>query len=327
MANRKASLLGNLLRVALAATLLTVIFWRVDIRDVWQGMRQVGWLPFLCAIFLFLAVRGVTAIQLHEGIKALRLQIPLSSVLRVQLISSFYSLALPGDLAGGGITWYRLFRESGRAYEVGLLIGFYRLLNTFILVALGAAASVFDQHFAHALLRTVIFVWLILIALLMLPFFSRRAASAVRRLFRPLLNRLPDWIVEKLNKAEFAARLFAGTHTGYSVAFAVLLSLAHHLIGIGWMFGLARALELDVSIFVIGWIRTLLALAQMIPVTVAGLGVREVGLIYLLGAYDAPQALALAYSLSVFAVNLVGALVGGLPEAWSPPSAAERRHG
>jgi len=59
------------------------------------------------------------------------------------------------------------------------------------------------------------------------------------------------------------------------------------------------------------WIVALVALAQVLPITVAGLGVREGLFVFLLAQYGAPAETALALSLTVFSVTLLFALLGG----------------
>jgi len=58
-------------------------------------------------------------------------------------------------------------------------------------------------------------------------------------------------------------------------------------------------------------------LATLLPVTIAGVGVREVAAIILLQHYGVEPDTAIAFSMFFFAITVFGiGLLGGLTEAW-----------
>lgn len=89
-----------------------------------------------------------------------------------------------------------------------------------------------------------------------------------------------------------------------------------HLLGILAYALVAAALGLELGLLDLGWIRTAAALITILPVSVAGLGVREGALVLLLAPLGIEPAQALVFSLLVFAVTmLLFGLAGGLVEA------------
>jgi 2-polyprenyl-3-methyl-5-hydroxy-6-metoxy-1,4-benzoquinol methylase len=73
---------------------------------------------------------------------------------------------------------------------------------------------------------------------------------------------------------------------------------------------------IEVSFLAMGWIRCVLILISMIPISIAGLGIREGSLILLLRPFGTIDEEGLAFSLLVFAVSvvlvgLIGSLIGG----------------
>ena len=78
---------------------------------------------------------------------------------------------------------------------------------------------------------------------------------------------------------------------------------------------LASALAIPGDLFAWGLIRAAVILVTMMPVSVAGLGIRDISLVYLLGFYGVggDHALALA-SLVFFVTVLFVALLGGVSE-------------
>jgi hypothetical protein len=64
------------------------------------------------------------------------------------------------------------------------------------------------------------------------------------------------------------------------------------------------------------WIVACVSLVHLLPISLAGLGIREAAYAGLLEQYGVPLASGLAVSLAVFGVILAQALIGGLVELW-----------
>jgi len=73
---------------------------------------------------------------------------------------------------------------------------------------------------------------------------------------------------------------------------------------------------IDISIYALAWIRAIIMLMALVPVTIAGLGIREVGFIVFLELYGVPKSSAFAFSLLLFFQHIIIASIGLLNEAW-----------
>ncbi|MGH6915000.1 MAG: lysylphosphatidylglycerol synthase domain-containing protein, partial [Geminicoccales bacterium] len=100
------------------------------------------------------------------------------------------------------------------------------------------------------------------------------------------------------------------------VAKVFALGILTHGLGVV-AFGLvAMSLGLDLSIATIAWTRSAAVLIAILPISIAGLGVRESAMVVLLASYGIDAADALSYSLLAFATTVLAmGLVGGLLEA------------
>ena len=92
------------------------------------------------------------------------------------------------------------------------------------------------------------------------------------------------------------------------------LSLLGHSLGIAVWLGLARSLGLTLSLPGLGWVRSAVQTANMLPISISGLGVREGALVVLLGPYAVSSADAVALSFLVFGLALLYGLLGGVLE-------------
>jgi len=94
-----------------------------------------------------------------------------------------------------------------------------------------------------------------------------------------------------------------------------LISAINDLLGIVVFYAFATALGLNLSFVTVGWIRCVIAVLTMLPVSFLGLGIRESGLILILQPYGIEPADAVAFSFLVLAGHVWLAFIGGLLEA------------
>ena len=95
----------------------------------------------------------------------------------------------------------------------------------------------------------------------------------------------------------------------------IAMVIGNHLLGLMSLFILAVAIQIDIGLAALGWIRSIVTIVTLVPVTVSGLGVREATFVALLSPYGVAMSSALTLSLLVFARSLVFAFAGGLFEA------------
>ena len=106
------------------------------------------------------------------------------------MATTFYALLLPGDLAAGGVFWYKLFRKAEKVYEPMALIIFTRLINTLAMLMIGLVAMWYDSKVATPEIRLMLWVIFCSGITAFLPLFSRRSCKGL-----PLVRRhhARDW--------------------------------------------------------------------------------------------------------------------------------------
>ena len=137
---------------------------------------------------------------------------------------------------------------------------------------------------------------------------SSRAMRGLRRVTGPLWRR------------PRVARL-AGHFTAFQrlrpleIAGVLAAALAGNLLETLEQWLILHAVGIDLSLATIAWARGILIVCAMLPVSLAGLGLRELSMIALLGAYGYGAEDAMAYALIAFGVFIVGkGLIGGALE-------------
>ncbi len=311
----------KLLRIIVAAVLLYYIFSYIGVQTVITAIdgadRTVVWLAFLVAI----AVQLITSYRLKRLTDVQGLHLPTPLVFEVNLATRFYGLFLPGgNITGLLIRIFKFTKERSQIASVVVSLFADRIIATLSLCILGLVFWVLAQPQPDQL-------WLLVFGLSTIAFliptyflFAESVLPGSGRLAK-FLQRLKPSLWEKLSYAFHRSRQTGGK----VLVSSFTLSVVAHLVGVVGYWLIAQSLGMALSLLVVAWIRSGMMLMTLLPVTIAGLGVREVAALVLLQQYGVGSDVAVAFSMLVFAATVVGiAVLGGLIEGWRFVHSRER---
>lgn len=319
MQTLKKALKNPKVRTALQLTftigVLIFLFKSINLSTLVQILGSIKIGPLLFSLLVTFLMRILWAYQISITQEPVDMHFSVYSIFRIQLIATFYSLILPGDLLAGGVSWYKLSRPDRKYIEAGALLIFFRLVQISCLIFIGLVVALWDQQISAPEFRSLIMFGLLSILIMWILYFSNQ----VTRIF--------DFIANKVNgDASFLASLFDNAEKLLNailkfrslgikrLLFVFGVSLFAQFLGLVYFFSIARAVDIQLPFFVIGWISTFVTIIQMIPISIAGLGIREASYAVLLNDYGISPEQAISYSLTIFAVFVIVGLVGGLFE-------------
>lgn len=304
-----------ILRAIVSGGVLLLLFAFVPLSSVGEALLGIGvaWLALAVLVNVFELVARSVRLRILTGQNGM----PLStwSIIEINLITAFYSLFLPGDLAGGAFRWYRLSRPGGKRAEAFAAIAFARLVDTIGLFALGALFIVLARPSSGVSVALCLGILAGLVVLLVLSLnraLLHRLLGLVDRLAGSA--RLTRAAIVRIAKVVDAVSAYRTLPAGPVVAM-IGLTIARHLLSGTVLFVAMIALGVEIDWVNAVWINMLVSLAVMVPVSVAGLGVREGLLTLLLAPFGVDAAAAVALGLVLLAMRAVLALAGGLLEA------------
>jgi len=321
------SLVGWSLKVLVAIALLYLLFRFIPMRDVIEVMALAngGWVTAAFIVLVFERLSAAWRTKLLTD----RLEMSLSvlKLWEINTISIFYSTFLPGDLAGGAVRWYRMSSPSGLRAQAFAALVVERLIDTIILVLFGLIFWFWDTPpFATPYLNLgLIGLFGGLMIGMVLSMSPRTSMVILWFIDRIPLKGFERSLSEKTEKVLESVRAFRALSFSGWIS-VVMLSASRHVLAIVMMFCFAQALGMIVDFSTIGWIRSLMNIVIMLPISFAGLGVREASYAVLLEPYGIPGSQAVALSLFAFVVHLALAVVGGLLEIrtlFAPPRKKE----
>ena len=299
------------LKLVLAAALLYAVFKVVPLSRVLESISRADLRFLLAGLGISLISIWLSAARLRFLVEVGGERLPLSSIVKINLSAGWYGLALPGTLAGGVVRWHRLTRIGAGKVATLAAITYARLVHVVMLVLLGLLFLALEiPHQAGGIgLGLVAF----LIGLLVAGYLGFHGEGS--RLWSSLMRHGPGFLGRWLERWHSVARSVRRL-SGEDMASMCGLSVLEHLLGVVSIWLLARSVAIDVSLVTLGWIRSAVAIATSLPITISGLGIREGGLILMLEPYGVEGAQAVALSFLMLARGLVVGALGGLVEAW-----------
>lgn len=295
-----------ILRIGVAVGVLVYIFRLVQIERMLEALRGASTFWVAAAFAGAMILQWFVAARLQLLIHTQGLTLSTFEAFEINLAARFYGLFLPGgNITGVAVRVLRLAQVTNSYSGTGVAMAADRLTATVTLCLIGIAFWLVERPDQGRIwIEALGFVLFGIAIPTMLVF---------RRVPMPFLERL---LIRRLGSLHDALSRFRSLGAA-DLAVIFTLSVAAHLIGIGCFWMLAQALDLETGLVSMGWIRSCILIPTILPVTVAGLGLREGASILLLGLFGVSEDRALAFGLLIFAVTaLAVGMVGGLLESW-----------
>jgi hypothetical protein len=222
----------------------------------------------------------------------------------------FLNNFLPGGLGGDAYRLYSGTRNSGKVEDVAATIFYERILSYSALVMLGLVSLFMRGRYVEDRL----FLFLLGgIFLGLAGIFTLLTLPGMRNFAIHLIVRIP--LLKKLRLAEwFDSFRFKNQPPGRLIVI-FLISFLLQVIDVLSYFLVSRALRLPMPLSDLFLFVPLLNLAILLPLSINGIGIRETVFVVFSSMWGISQADAVAFSITVFSLNLVGSLVGG-PMYW-----------
>jgi uncharacterized protein (TIRG00374 family) len=308
-------------RQILKATILIILFvglfWFVDFREVLGVLSQADPLLVVIGLLLVFPAEFLNAVQLKFLVRRQNIQFNVFQLYAINLSIKFYLLFLPGALVGSGIRWYKLSQPEGKRAEALAAVTFNRLLETFLVVILGlifwllsgSKTGQLEIGYLILLFLVIAAIW-VLFTRLSKPISEIMSAFSKKIVQRRYLHTLSVWF-EKLLVAVAAYAEFPI----WELVLMVFVGIFRLLLVLFGFQILAYSVGIYIPFVEMGWILSVVMLFALVPFTYAGgLGLREVGLVFLLSSFGVNSETAIAFSLLIFTRILLLGLVGGLLE-------------
>lgn len=293
-----------ILRLVASAVMLALLLSRIHLSSLLpeDHAHAMRWL--VAGLAVLVAAIVLSTVRWQRVLTALELPADLPPLLSHSFAGLFVANFLPSTIGGDVLRVSRLSADNGQAPASFASVVLERLTGFLVLPLITLAALVANPtllHLGNASELAVLFslgTLVVLVAIL--------AVAANQRLGRRLADN-ENWL-----------RFVAAVHLG-------LDRIRHHPGAVASVLGTALAYQMTIVLVAwfaaqalgihLGWGATMafipvVAMAQVLPVSVNGLGLREGALVLLLHPLGVPTTQAVALGLLIYGMNLTVSLIG-----------------
>jgi uncharacterized membrane protein YbhN (UPF0104 family) len=248
-------------------------------------------------------------------IKNTSIGLSIPSLIKINLISRFYALFIPTAMGREAVRWYKVTKnQSGRLLFLASTI-FERSLFILVLILFGTIPLFFYSLNAEIVsLRIKILPILILSLIIICSCIVYFIVPNFRYFFNFIIIRISQ---KRFKNIEFNAFKdnFALREQSYCLYFHVfILGIIWQVVFIIRLFALFKAAALPLTFIDVTWMGSLVLLLQVLPISFAGIGMREGAYAYLFTLFNLPPEKGVLIGILFFSQMLILAGIGGLLE-------------
>ena len=272
--------LKTALKILLTGGALVLVFQKIDTDQLFQLSKNLSWPWLLPAIVLFVGSKVATAIRLNHYFANIPLLLSAWENWRLYLIGMFYNLFLPGGIGGDGYKVYLLNKEFKTPVK--------ELLKASLLDRLGGLVA-------------IVALLLALLGLIELPWQGFATWTSKALLFAAALGVIPAfWLLQKVLFPNFLPSFWQG----------IIWSLVGQLAQMASVFCLLLALGVQDNFLAYQAVFLLSSIVAVLPLTIGGVGARELVVVYAHSYAGIQETEAVAFSLLFFLISAAVSLSG-----------------
>ncbi len=305
-----------LVKLCVTGVLLAICLAWIDLGDVAEVFVGIKLMTLALAFaFAVLGTIYLPAVVTKHALGIDRIDLSLRELVAINFSLRFYVIILP-RVVSLGLRWLR-YGKGRLSHDALALLGFERAvyLTTMFacaLVAVSIELPALGNWGAAIWMTTFAGAAVSLVALL--PFLYGPAVRLLAAVSGRCENLLPEFLATKLRNLVEAVTAFRSLRKS-SNFMIFCLSAGSVVFFVLSAYVVARSLGVEITFLALLWVRALVFALTLIPISIGGVGLREVGFVGLLSFYGVPAPDALAFSFANFGLQLAIAAIGALLEA------------
>jgi glycosyltransferase 2 family protein len=299
----------NLLKIVISIGLVFWAFSKIDLKLVGAQLAAANPWSILAALALFETAIIINGVKWQVLLRAQGVRVPFGALLQFLFMGFFFNNFLPANVGGDVIRGYGLARYTDRAADAAVSVVVDRIVGliAYMSTAFAAAVIVVNLNSGKDLrqLEWVAFVALLALLVGFAVLLSRRVRAMLSRFFAMgLLSPLaPLW-----NRISGAFDAYRFQYRALALAFGLGLLGIVCTAFVNWF--LSQSMGGGMPLPTIFLLNPLIALTLMLPISIGGIGVSQAAYPFFYGLAGVPPSHALAVSLLMQALMIIGSLPG-----------------
>ena len=308
MEEKTKRILKLLLRLLVTATLLWLVFSRIDLGQLGQTVKAARWHFLIEVCLLTVLAFCIRAIQMRFILKRQNCEVENIEVFGASSVSMLYSLIMPG-LLSTGVKWYILKRHTGKGSNVLSSMAYNQVIDAAVKVLLGLVALILTNPAKGWELLVICGIISVAIVVGCVLLLNRRTGPKISEAMRYVLKPFPKVIRAPAEKILEQIKVFQTAGWSFHIII-VAVSLFASLLGVVIYVFAAKAARITVPALALVWQSSAVYILGRLPISVGNLGIREVTLIGFLALYGIEAPAVLLMSMIIFSTNILMAIFG-----------------
>jgi len=320
----KKNRINLLIKLLFSFGLLGILVYKTNMSLLWESIKEITITTIIVSICVFFIAHIINSVKWHILLPQYRIMF----LFKLNMISVFYSLLLPGQIAGDIMKAYKLGKGQGDAERIAASVMVDKITGTIGVLFVAFLGFILTAEYAFSFSFSLILLSCLLLCMIMLLLIR---FDFLYILFRNYLAGIPNrrkrFAVFTSKLILFIDALHVYTKKSFILFINVLVGILFQIVAVFISFFIANDLDLLLPFFDWCWIYGIVSIALLLPITIGGLGVREGSLIGILGWLGFGSDKAMALSILIFGLQIIGALLGGFFEFSFKRDTARKREG
>ncbi|MCI5165361.1 MAG: UPF0104 family protein [Candidatus Electrothrix sp. GM3_4] len=308
MSGKRKQQLIFVVKITFSSTVMFLLYRKIPLGELKEVLASLNYVYFLPICLLLFMNTVLSALKWRLFLLADGVNIPLSTLTMTYLIGSFYNLFLPSSIGGDSYRIYDIAQKSRDSVRSAASVFADRFSGFLALVSLSLVSSILvarefnNLFFFLAPLLIFLIMLVVLIALV-----KEKPVRTLLKLTR--LNRFP-FLVNLTEKFFLSFQCYGADRKLLSQV--MIISFVFQLSVILIVQLLALSLHASVTFFYFSAFVPLITLMEALPISVFGLGLRDVGYVFFFGWVGMTEVQTRSLALLVLGTSVGYSLIGGI---------------
>ncbi len=297
-------------KLFVSISLLGFLLFFTEPARIVESALKITPVTYLLALSLYFLAHAVNSAKWH----LLLPEISILTLAKFNFVGAFYSLVLPGQISGEIAKTWRLAKGNPIAEQVAASVFIDRvtgIIALLVLALIGASLSKSD------IAGFILLPCAMAVVILFLSLFLMRVAA-----IQNFVQSSMKWVVEPIplvrnqlpKVLKVLAHLAYYSHAPSKLIVAILMGSIFQAAVIAITVLFSHSLGANIGFLDLAWIIGIISLMVFLPISISGIGVRELGFVGILSFFEIDISTAVTLSLLLFSLQIVGAAIGALFE-------------
>lgn len=277
-------------KLSVSAISLYIIFSKTDSGQILSILNNINILYFLAAALLYIFSQFIASIRWKLFLPE---RFRIKKLFLLYMIGAFFSSFLPGIIGGDVVKAYYLNKDSKNISLTLASIFMDRYMGYVSLMTIGILSFPFALHyFSESVYRWILPIMFAVFVIGSILFFGLQLGKRFR-----VVSKFYEYFSALKTRKDVIIKSF-------------LISFLVHFINFSKVILLSFAIGEDIPLLVFFFFLPIVITITSLPISIAGLGVREGSVVVLLGLIGVKPEAATALALAWFFSTVVGSLPG-----------------